>query len=151
MIPNMAFNSRQMKQLMKQLGMKQEEIDAQKVLIIMKDKKIVFENPSVVKVNMMGEESFQIVGDYRFEDNTGHNSEDNSEHKEDNKVYKEDNIENNINVENDKANKPYEPTEDDIRLVTSETNVDRETAISALRESNGDIAEAILSLKEGKE
>lgn len=146
MIPNMAFNSRQMKQLMKQLGMKQEEIDARKVLIIMKDKKIVFENPSVVKVNMMGEESFQIVGDYRFENNT----EDNN--IEDNKVEGVgDNNDRVDGVEDDKANKPYEPTEDDIRLVTSETNVDRETAISALRESNGDIAEAILSLKEGKE
>lgn len=52
-----------MKQAMKKMGLKQEEIDATKVEIFLNDKKIIINNPSVVKVNMMGKDSFQISGD----------------------------------------------------------------------------------------
>lgn len=52
-----------MKQAMKKMGIKQEEIDAVRVDIICVDKKIVISNPSVVKVNMMGSDNFQISGD----------------------------------------------------------------------------------------
>ncbi|MGC8817355.1 MAG: nascent polypeptide-associated complex protein [Candidatus Hadarchaeum sp.] len=40
-----------------------------------------------------------------------------------------------------------EITEEDIKLVMEQANVDRETASRALQETNGDIAEAILRLK----
>lgn len=39
--------------------------------------------------------------------------------------------------------------EEDIKLVMEQANVDREIAIKALELTNGDIAEAILALKEG--
>lgn len=52
-----------MKQAMKKMGIKQEELDATKVDIYLKDKKIVINNPVVSKVNMMGKDSFQISGD----------------------------------------------------------------------------------------
>ena len=62
MIPGM--NPRQMKQAMKKLGMQQEEIEALEVIIRCEDRNIVFRNPNVSKVNMMGQETFQITGDY---------------------------------------------------------------------------------------
>ncbi len=44
----------------------------------------------------------------------------------------------------------YEPSEDDIRLVMEETGCNRDEAIRALRETNGDIAEAILRIQSTK-
>ena len=48
---------------MKRLGIKQEEIEAQEVIIRTTQKDLVIKNPQVSKVNMMGQETFQIVGD----------------------------------------------------------------------------------------
>ena len=60
MIPGM--NPRDMAKAMKKLGIKQDELDASRVIIVLQDKELVFENPKVSRVNMMGEESYQIVG-----------------------------------------------------------------------------------------
>ena len=56
------INPKQLKQAMKQLGMKEEAIDAEEVIIMTSSKKLVIKNPNVLKINMMGQESFQITG-----------------------------------------------------------------------------------------
>ncbi len=62
MIPG--INPREMQKAMKRLGVSQDELDAVEVVIKLKDnKELVFRNPSVSKVNMMGQQSYQIVGD----------------------------------------------------------------------------------------
>ena len=61
MFPGM--NPREMQKAMKRLGIKQEEIDAELVIIKTADKDLVIKNPHVRKGNMMGQETFQIVGD----------------------------------------------------------------------------------------
>ncbi|MAG52971.1 MAG: nascent polypeptide-associated complex protein [Nanoarchaeota archaeon] len=61
MIPGV--NPKQMKQMMKKMGMKQEDIDASEVIIKCSDKEIVIRNPEVAKIEMMGKENFQISGD----------------------------------------------------------------------------------------
>jgi len=61
MFPGM--NPQLMKQAMKKMGIKQEEIDAEEVIIKLKDKNIVIKNPNVSKINMQGNETFQIMGD----------------------------------------------------------------------------------------
>ena len=48
---------------MKQLGMSQENIDASRVIIEKSDGKIIISNPSVTKIKMQGQESFQIAGE----------------------------------------------------------------------------------------
>ena len=60
MIPGM--NSRQMAQAMRKMGIQQVEIEATEVIIKCPDKQIIINNPQVSKVNMMGQETFQIVG-----------------------------------------------------------------------------------------
>ena len=60
MIPGM--NPRDMQRAMKRLGIKQEEIDAREVIIRTNDKEIIIQNPQVSKVNMMGQETFQVIG-----------------------------------------------------------------------------------------
>jgi nascent polypeptide-associated complex subunit alpha len=60
MIPG--INPRKMQQMMKQMGIQQTDIEATEVIIKTADKELVFLNPSVAKVNMMGQETYQIVG-----------------------------------------------------------------------------------------
>ena len=66
MFPGM--NPREMQKAMKRLGIKQEEIDAEVVIIKTPGKDIIIKNPHVSKVNMMGQETFQIVGDIEESD-----------------------------------------------------------------------------------
>ena len=42
----------------------------------------------------------------------------------------------------------FEPSEEDIKLVAEQARVERGVAVKALRETDGNIAEAILKLKE---
>ena len=60
MFPGM--NPREMQKAMKRLGIKQEEIDAELVIIKTHDKDWVIRNPQVSRVNMMGQETFQVTG-----------------------------------------------------------------------------------------
>jgi nascent polypeptide-associated complex subunit alpha len=57
------IDPKKMQGLMKQMGISQDEIDANRVIIETEDKNIIIENPSVVKIKMQGQISFQISGD----------------------------------------------------------------------------------------
>lgn len=96
--------------MMSKLGIKQEDIEAKRVIIEQEDKNIVIENPSVVKINMSGNESFQISGNIKEEEKEGKISEE------------------------------------DIKQVMEKTGKSRKEAEKALKQTNGDLAEAILSL-----
>src|SRR3989338_2975784 len=61
MFPGM--NPREMQKAMKRLGIRQEEIDAEEVIIKTSGKDLIIRNPHVTKVNMMGQETFQVVGE----------------------------------------------------------------------------------------
>ena len=102
------INPKKMQSMMSQMGIKQEEIDALRVIIEKEDGKIIIENPSVVKVVMQGQESFQISGEIR-EEEAGLRDED-------------------------------------IKQVMEKTSRSRQEAEKALKEANGDLAEAILAL-----
>ena len=102
-----------MQKAMKRLGIKQEEIDAQEVIIRTTSKDLVIRNPHVSKVNMMGQDTIQVVGDI---------------------------------VEIDKDGRT-EINEDDITTVMEQTSCTRQEALQALQETNGNLAEAILSLQ----
>ena len=57
------MNPRKMQQMMKKMGIAQQEIDAKEVIIKCEDKEIVITNPQVSKVNMMGQQTYQVVGE----------------------------------------------------------------------------------------
>lgn len=61
------LDPKMMKQAMKRMGISQEEMDAQAVIIILNGKKLVFDSPSIQRITMQGEESFQLAGSYREE------------------------------------------------------------------------------------
>lgn len=58
------LNPKKMQAVMKQMGIAQEDIDAARVIIEKNDdSKIIIENPSVTKIKMQGQETFQIAGE----------------------------------------------------------------------------------------
>ncbi len=58
------MNAKQMKKMMKQMGIEMEEIDAKEVIIKTSSEEIIFKNPSVTKISAKGIETFQIMGSY---------------------------------------------------------------------------------------
>jgi len=105
----MKLDLRKIQSMMSKLGINQEDINAKRVIIEQEDKNIVIENPQVVKVNMQGQESFQITGNIKEE------------------------LDSKINQE-------------DIKTVAEKTGKTEQEAKEALEKTNGDLAEAILSL-----
>lgn len=109
MIPGM--NPKKMKQMMKQLGMKMDNIeDVEKVVVYTPAGNYIFDNAEVVVTTMQGTTTYQVNGNPRFEA------------------------------------AETEIPEDDVKLVMEQTSVSEEEARAALKEANGDIAEAIMKL-----
>ncbi|MBW2987279.1 nascent polypeptide-associated complex protein [Candidatus Woesearchaeota archaeon] len=111
MIPGM--NQRKMQQMMRKMGMQQVNIPAEVVIIRTAEQEYVFDSPEVSKVNVMGQETFQIVGK---------------------PVIRE--LEEDIQI-----------PEDDIKTVMDQAGVSKEQAEEALKNTKGDIAQAIMALK----
>jgi len=112
--------------MMSKMGIQQENIEAKRVIIEQEDKKIVIENPSVIKIEMQGNKSFQISGNFRIEDSdSDRNSEEFRHIKEESK----------------------DTSEEDIKTIIEKTGKTKKEAEKALKETEGDLAEAILSLQ----
>jgi len=111
MIPGV--NPKQMKQMMKKLGMKMEEVeDVERVVVYTKKGNYVFENAEFIITTMQGTTTYQVQGTPVF--------------------------------------KPAEVEipEADVKMVAEQAGVSEDEAMKALKETNGDIAEAILKLSE---
>ena len=61
------INPKQMQGMMKKMGIAQNEINAKRVIIECENKKIVIDEPSVIKISMQGQTSYQISGEEREE------------------------------------------------------------------------------------
>src|SRR3989338_6637176 len=108
------IDPKKMQQMMKQLGMKQEAVDAKRVVIEQDGRNIVIENPSVSKIQMQGQETWQITGEATSESKrTGLESEG----------------------EEEKSG----TTEEDIKTVMEKTGKGRKEAEDALKKAEGDL------------
>jgi len=72
----MKINPKQLEKMAKKMGIQSAEIEAEEVIIKTKKGEIVITNPSVSKVNMMGQDTFQISGDIEERDSTEFSEED---------------------------------------------------------------------------
>ena len=63
----MKINPRQLEKMAKRMGLQSTEIEAEEVIIKTRDTNIIIRNPSIAKINMMGQETFQISGDIEEE------------------------------------------------------------------------------------
>lgn len=70
------INPKQLEGMMKKMGIAQQNIDAKRVTIELEDSNIIIDEPNVVKINMQGNESFQITGESREEAKAGFSEED---------------------------------------------------------------------------
>ncbi|WP_297438669.1 nascent polypeptide-associated complex protein [Thermococcus sp.] len=109
----MGMNPRQMKKLMRQMGIKMEELEGvTEVVIRMEGKEIILRDPVVTVITAQGEKSYQIVPG------------------------------------SEEVKAVVTIPEEDIKLVMEQAGVDYEAAKKALKEADGDLAEAILKLTE---
>ncbi|HDZ17234.1 MAG TPA: hypothetical protein ENH75_03035 [archaeon] len=127
------FGSREMRRKMSQQGINMDQIDATRVIIEGSEKTLIIEQPEVVLMKQAGQEIYQVIG--QAEEVSSENFSIGSE-----KIIQEI-----ISLENTEI-KPI-ITENDILLVASQTNVENEEAEKVLKECNGDIAKAILLIK----
>jgi len=114
------MNPKQMKQMMSRMGIKSDEIPADRVIIEGGGKKTIIEGPEVMKMTVQGQVVYNITGGKvrseeaaAIEDNSG----------------------------------PVEISDEDVDLVCEQTGVPRDDARKAIEDSNGDLAEAIIKLK----
>ena len=70
------INPKQIEGMMKKMGINQQQVDAKRVIIELEDKNIILDEPSVAKINMQGQESWQITGESRVEAKEGFSEED---------------------------------------------------------------------------
>ena len=102
------MNIKQMRKMMKQMGIDIEELNATEVIIRTPTEELIFKNPNVTKVVGRGVELFQVIGNYEVVKRI---------------------------------------SEEDVKLIMEQANVDEETARKALIEANGDLAEALMRLQ----
>ena len=108
------MNPRKVQQMMKQMGIQQVDVPATEVIIKTEEKEIIITNPSVQKVNMMGNENFQISGD----------------------------------IEEREISTTPDISEEDVKTVMEQTGKSEDESRKAIEECDGDLAEAIMKLKE---
>ncbi|MHA2181627.1 MAG: nascent polypeptide-associated complex protein [Promethearchaeota archaeon] len=127
------FGSRQMRRRMQQQGVDMDQIEATRVIIEGTEKTLVLEQPEVILMKQAGQEIYQIIGQAE------ELSSDMVTVMSDRDIEDGDII--------DPAEIKPTITENDIMLVASQANVDKKEAESVLNDCNGDIAKAILFLK----
>lgn len=104
-------NPAQMKGMMKKMGISQVELPVRRVVFEMEDGNLIVENPSVMRIKMQGQESFQVSGDV---------------------------VEESLESFSD----------EDVEMVVGQTGKSADVVREALEKSAGDIAEAIINLKD---
>jgi len=68
MFPGMGgMDPRKMKMMMKQLGIKSEDIDAKRVIFELENGKLVIDNPQVSAIDMQGQKTYTVMGEARKE------------------------------------------------------------------------------------
>jgi nascent polypeptide-associated complex subunit alpha len=70
------MNPKKMQGMMKKMGISQTQLDVHRVVFEMADGNIVIDEPSVVKIMMQGQETYQVAGEAREESSGGVSDDD---------------------------------------------------------------------------
>ena len=120
MAGGMRMNDRQMKQAMKKMGIKQAPVeDVTEVIIRTKNNEIVITDADVICVEMAGTKNYQVSGKEAIRA---------------------------LSADGSDAPAPVSFAEEDVELVMSQTQCDRDKAVEALMAVDGQPAEAILKI-----
>ncbi|WEL17517.1 Transcription factor NACalpha-BTF3-like [Halorhabdus sp. SVX81] len=115
-----------MKQMMEQMGIDLEDIDAEEVVIKTPDEELVFDDAEVQRMDAQGQQTYQIVGSPESRERGDGDDAASSSDSEDTA----DAI-----------------PQEDVDIVVQRAGVSEETAREALQEAEGDLATAIASLE----
>ncbi|MDP3742639.1 MAG: nascent polypeptide-associated complex protein [Candidatus Micrarchaeota archaeon] len=118
------MNPGQMKKLMQQMGIKNTEVKATRVVIESEDGNLVVENPQVTMIEMGGQKSLQVIGEIQQQAPGESSSTGNS------------------------GSKTAEKS--DVEIVMEKAGCSKETAEKALKEANGDMVDAIMIAENNK-
>jgi nascent polypeptide-associated complex subunit alpha len=113
------MNPAKMQGMMKKMGISQVNLPVKRVVFEMEDSNIVIEEPSVTKISMQGQVSYQVVGDEKESQRDDSGDPDSAESFSD----------------------------EDVSMVMEQSGKGVEDVKAALEGAGGDIAEAIVSLK----
>ncbi len=70
------MNPAKMQGMMKKMGISQVPLNAKRVIFEMDGENLVIDDPSVIKVTMQGQETYQVSGEARTEAEEGFSDED---------------------------------------------------------------------------
>jgi nascent polypeptide-associated complex subunit alpha len=128
MLPGGRVNERQMKMMMKRLGMTTEPVEhVEEVVIRTRDAEHVIKQPEVTVLTVQGVRTYQVVGEATVHPRSASGAMPSGEMPA-------------------TAAAPGGPPEEDIQLVMDQTGVSRAEAVQALESAGGAPAEAILSV-----
>lgn len=120
------LDPRKMKQMMKQMGIDVDEVDAEEVIIRTGDgSELVFSDADVTKMDARGQETYQIVGEPEERESTAGAG----------------------GADADTADAAGEIPESDIQIVAERTGVSEDDARAALEDVDGDLAAAVDQLE----
>ncbi|EMA38544.1 nascent polypeptide-associated complex protein [Halobiforma nitratireducens] len=118
------LNPRKMEQMMEQMGIDVDDIDAEEVIIRTGEHDLVFSDPEVTKMDARGQETYQIIGSPE-EVEAGSAGGDTG------------------TTEDDSSGIP----DDDVELVATRAGVSEDEARDALKANDGDLAAAVEDLE----
>ncbi|SDJ97786.1 nascent polypeptide-associated complex protein [Natronorubrum texcoconense] len=120
------LNPRKMEQMMEQMGIDVEDIDAEEVIIRTDEYDLVFNDAEVTKMDARGQETYQVIGSpEQVESGAAGGSAD----------------------AGGDADAGSAIPDDDVELVATRTGVSEDEARAALEDVDGDLAAAVESLE----
>jgi len=129
------MNPRKMKQMMKQMGIDVEELDAERVVIETEDGDLVFDGAQVTKMDAQGQETYQIVGSPEKVADAGAGESPSA-------------VEGGpADADAGDADTTDAIPDEDVALVAERAGVPTSTAREALEDTDGDLAAAIAALE----
>ncbi len=121
------MNPRKMKQMMKQMGIDVDELDAEEVVIRTADgEELVFDAPDVTRMDARGQQTYQIVGDAETREASAGDA---------------------VEAEEADEGAAGEIPDADVEIVAQRAGVPEDDAREALDETDGDLAAAVERLE----
>jgi nascent polypeptide-associated complex subunit alpha len=124
------MDPRKMKQMMQQMGIDFEELDAQDVIIRTEDEDLVFDDAEVTRRDAQGQQTYPVVGEPESRDSGAAGEIESGD-------------ESASAVDGDADAIP----DDDVMIVAQRTGASEDEARQALEDNNGDLAAAVDSLE----
>ena len=131
---NDPMDSRKMQQMMKQMGIDMQELDAEEVVIRTPDEELVFTDADVQRMDAQGQQTYTIVGEPESHSRGGDEAAESAE------------AEAEVDAD-DVGDSDDGIPQEDVDLVAQRAGVSEDDAREALADNDGDLAAAVADLE----